>query len=55
MRPKDIVVSRRYGPPKITLKGKAKDLAMHKGINEISLSLSDTNKLAIAVAHAIIK
>lgn len=55
VRPKDIVVSRRYGPPKITLKGKAKDLAMHKGINEISLSLSDTNKLAMAVAHAIIK
>jgi holo-[acyl-carrier protein] synthase len=56
VRPKDIVVSRGYGrPPKITLKGKAKELATLKGIDKISLSLSDTNKLAMAVAHAITK
>lgn len=54
VRPKDIVVLRRFGPPMLELKGKAKDLAMKKGIKSISISLSDTDKLAVAVAHAII-
>ena len=54
VRPKDIVVLRRYGPPKVKLKGKAKELASKKGIDNISLSLSDTDNLAIAVAQAII-
>ena len=54
VRPKDIVVLRRYGPPKVELKGKAKELANKKGIDTISLSLSDTDNLAVAVAQAII-
>ena len=54
VRPKDIVVLRRYGPPKVKLKGKAKELASKKGIDNISLSLSDTDNLAVAVAQAII-
>ena len=55
VRPKDIVVIRKYGPPQVELKGKAKELAFHKGIESISLSLSDTDRLAVAVAQAIIK
>ena len=35
VRPKDIVVLRRYGPPKVKLKGKAKELAGKKGIENI--------------------
>ena len=54
VRPKDIVVLRWYGPPKVMLKGKAKELASKKGIDNISLSLSDTDNLAVAVAQAII-
>ena len=54
VRPKDIVVLRRSGPPKVKLKGKAKELAGKKGIDNISLSLSDTDNLAVAVAQAII-
>ena len=54
VRPRDFVVLRRYGPPKIELKGKAKELANKKGIDTISLSLSDTDNLAVAVAQAII-
>ena len=54
VRPKDIVVLRRYGSPKVELKGKAKELANKKGIDNISLSLSDTDNLAVAVAQAII-
>ena len=54
VRPIDIVVLRRYGPPKVELKGKAKELANKKGIDTISLSLSDTDNLAVAVAQAII-
>ena len=54
VRPKDIVVLRRHGPPKVKLKGKAKELAGKKGIDNISLSLSDTDNLAVAVAQAII-
>ncbi|RZP00013.1 MAG: holo-[acyl-carrier-protein] synthase [Gammaproteobacteria bacterium] len=54
VRPKDIVVIRKYGPPQVELKGKAKELAFHKGIENISLSLSDTDRLAVAVAQAII-
>ena len=54
VRPKDIVVLRKYGPPVVKLKGKAKELACQKGIDSISLSLSDTDDLAIAVAQAII-
>ena len=54
VRPRDIVVLRRYGRPKVELKGKAKELANKKGIDTISLSLSDTDNLAVAVAQAII-
>ena len=54
VRPRDIVVLRRYGSPKVELKGKAKELANKKGIDTISLSLSDTDNLAVAVAQAII-
>ena len=54
VRPKDIVVLRKYGSPIVKLKGKAKELACQKGIGSISLSLSDTDDLAIAVAQAII-
>ena len=54
VRPRDIVVIRKYGPPQIELKGKAKALALKKGINDISISLSDTNVLAMATAQAII-
>ena len=38
VRPKDIVVLRRYGPPKVKLKGKAKELASKKGIDNNSIS-----------------
>ena len=54
VRPRDIVVIRKYGAPQIELKGKAKALALKKGINDISISLSDTNVLAMAIAQAII-
>ena len=53
VRPKDIVVHRKYGPPEVELKGEAKKLASRKGIKKISVSLSDTNELAVAVAQAI--
>ena len=54
VRPKDIVVLRKYGPPEVELKGEAKKLALQKGIKKISVSLSDTDELAVAVAQAII-
>ena len=54
VRPKDIVVLRKYGPPEVELKGEAKKLALRKGIKKISVSLSDTDELAVAVAQAII-
>ena len=54
VRPKDIVVLRKYGPPEVELKGEAKKLALRKGIKKISVSLSDTDELAVAVAQAMI-
>ena len=47
------MVLRKYGPPEVKLKGEAKKLAMRKGIKKISVSLSDTDELAVAVAQAI--
>ena len=45
---------RKYGPPEVELRGEAKKLALRKGIKKISVSLSDTDELAVAVAQAII-
>ena len=53
VRPKDIVILRKYGGPKVKLNGKAKLLAKEQGLNEISLSLSDTEEHATAMAIAI--
>ena len=53
VRPKDIVILRKYGGPKVKLNGKAKLLAKEQGLNEISLSLSDTDEHATAMAIAI--
>ena len=53
VRPKDIVILRKYGGPKVKLNGKAKFLAKEQGLNEKSLSLSDTEEHATAMAIAI--
>ena len=53
VRPRDIIIHRRYGGPEVELKGKAKDIAKKIKLTEISISLSDTDSLAVAVAHAI--
>jgi len=53
VRPKDIVILRKYGGPIIKLNGKAKLLAEEQGLDEISLSLSDTDEHATAMAVAI--
>ena len=55
VRPKDIVILRKYGGPKVKLNGKAKLLAKEQGLNDISLSLSDTDEHATAMAVAIIE
>ena len=53
VRPKDIVILRKYGGPIVKLNGKAKLLAEEQGLDEISLSLSDTDEHATAMAVAI--
>ena len=53
VRPKDIVILRKYGGPIVKLNGKAKLLAKEQGLDEISLSLSDTDEHATAMAVAI--
>ena len=53
VRPKDIVILRKYGGPIVRLNGKAKLLAKEQGLDEISLSLSDTDEHATAMAVAI--
>ena len=53
VRPKDIVILRKYGGPIVKLNGKAKLLAKEQGFDEISLSLSDTDEHATAMAVAI--
>ena len=53
IRPKDIVIQRRYGGPKVELKGKAAKHAKEIGLEQISLSLTDTNSNAAAVATGI--
>ena len=55
VRQKDIVILRKYGGPKVKLNGKAKLLAKEQGLNDISLSLSDTDEHATAMAVAIIE
>lgn len=53
IRPKDIVIQRRYGGPKVELKGKAAKHAKEIGLEHISLSLTDTKSNAAAVATGI--
>ena len=53
VRPKDIIILRKYGGPIVKLNGKAKLLAKEQGLDEISLSLSDTDEHATAMAVAI--
>ena len=53
VRPKDIVILRKYGGPIVKLNGKAKLLAEEQGLDEISLSLSYTDEHATAMAVAI--
>ena len=53
VRPKDIIILRKYGGPIVRLNGKAKLLAKEQGLDEISLSLSDTDEHATAMAVAI--
>jgi len=53
VRPKDIVILRKYGGPKVKLNGRAKLLAKEQGLKDISLSLSDTEEHATAMAIAI--
>ena len=53
IRPKDIVIHRRYGGPKVELKGKAAKHAKEIGLEQISLSLTDTKSNAAAVATGI--
>ena len=53
VRPKDIVILRKYGGPKVKLNGRAKLLAKEHGLKDISLSLSDTEEHATAMAIAI--
>ena len=53
IRPKDIVIHRRYGGPKVELKGKAAKHAKEIGLEHISLSLTDTKSNAAAVATGI--
>ena len=55
VRPKDIVIVRKYGGPRVLLNGKAKLLASEQGLDEISLSLSDTEEHATAMAVAYVK
>ena len=55
VRPKDIVILRKYGGPRVLLNGKAKILASEQGLDEISLSLSDTEEHATAMAIAYVK
>ena len=55
VRPKDIVILRKYGGPRVLLNGKAKLLASEQGLDEISLSLSDTEEHATAMAVAYVK
>ena len=55
VRPKDIVIVRKYGGPRVLLNGKAKLLATEQGLDEISLSLSDTEEHATAMAVAYVK
>jgi holo-[acyl-carrier protein] synthase len=55
VRPKDIVILRKYGGPRVLLNGKAKILASEQGLDEISLSLSDTEEHATAMAVAYVK
>ena len=55
VRPKDIVIIRKYGGPKVLLNGKAKLLAKEQGLGEISLSLSDTEEHATAVALCLLR
>ena len=53
IRPKDIVIHRKYGGPKVELKGKAAIFAKKLGLKHISLSLTDTHHNAAAVATGI--
>ena len=55
VRPKDIVILRKYGGPRVLRNGKAKILASEQGLDEISLSLSDTEEHATAMAVAYVK
>tara|TARA_B100001029_G_C15044121_1_gene445814 strand:- start:822 stop:1208 length:387 start_codon:yes stop_codon:yes gene_type:complete len=52
VRAKDIVILRKYGGPIVVLNGRAKAIAKSQGLSEISLSISDTDILATAVAVA---
>ena len=51
--PKDIVIHRGYGGPKVELKGKAATFAKKLNLKHISLSLTDTHHNAAAVATGI--
>ena len=53
IRPKDIVIKRRYGGPEVELRGNSAEFAKKIGLIYISLSLSDTNYNAAAVATGI--
>ena len=53
IRPKDIVIKRKYGGPEVELKGKAATFAKEIGLKHISLCLTDTNYNAAAVATGI--
>ena len=53
IRPKDIVIHRGYGGPKVELKGKAAVFAKKLDLKHISLSLTDTDNNAAAVATGI--
>ena len=46
-------IQRRYGGPKVELKGKAAKHAKEIGLEHISLSLTDTKSNAAAVATGI--
>ena len=46
------MILRKYGGPKVKLNGRAKLLAKEQGLKDISLSLSDTEEHATAMAVA---
>lgn len=50
-----LILSDKNGKPRVELRGKAKEIAMAKGISEIAISFSFTRKNAVASAVAIEK